>query len=89
MISHLYFTVIRAMNSGNVVCAVSSSINDGKVLFGHDNIIHPNALFLTVEGGGKIIFGNGNIVEEFATIECGAESLVIGDNNIFQVGSGN
>ncbi|KAG0242852.1 Dynactin subunit 6 [Mortierella sp. GBA43] len=38
--------------------------------------------------GGNIIFGSGNIVEENAVIiNRGPDALIIGDNNVFEVGS--
>ncbi|KAG0253166.1 hypothetical protein BG011_006512 [Mortierella polycephala] len=70
------------INSRALVC----QDNDlrGEIFVG--TVLHPQCKVLAT--GGPIMFGNGNIVEENATIiNRGPEALIIGDNNVFEVGS--
>ncbi|KAF9131639.1 hypothetical protein BGW39_001544 [Mortierella sp. 14UC] len=49
-------------------------------------VLHPQCRVWAT--GGPIMFGSGNIVEENAVIiNRGPEALIIGDNNVFEVGS--
>ncbi|ODN04875.1 Dynactin subunit 6 [Orchesella cincta] len=69
---------------GAVVC-VEAEIR-GDVRIGTKTIVHPCAKILAT--GGPIVIGDANIVEELATIENKSpEPMIIGNNNVFEVGS--
>ncbi|KAF9326179.1 Dynactin subunit 6 [Podila minutissima] len=58
----------------------------GEIYVGAGTVLHPQCKVWAT--GGAIIFGSGNIVEENAVIiNRGPEALIIGDNNVFEVGS--
>ncbi|KAF9586060.1 hypothetical protein BGW38_010050 [Lunasporangiospora selenospora] len=58
----------------------------GDITVGTGTVLHPQCKVWAL--GGSIIFGSGNIVEENAEIiNRGPETLFIGDNNVFEVGS--
>ncbi|KAF9901352.1 hypothetical protein EC991_006243 [Linnemannia zychae] len=58
----------------------------GEIYVGAGTVLHPQCRVWAT--GGPIMFGNGNIVEENAVIiNRGPEPLIIGDNNVFEVGS--
>ncbi|CAO3563727.1 unnamed protein product [Mortierella alpina] len=58
----------------------------GEIYVGAGTVLHPQCKVWAT--GGPIMFGSGNIVEENASIiNRGPEALIIGDNNVFEVGS--
>ncbi|KAI8352020.1 trimeric LpxA-like protein [Mortierella sp. GBAus27b] len=58
----------------------------GTITVGAGTVLHPQCRVWAT--GGNIIFGSGNIVEENAVIiNRGPDALIIGDNNVFEVGS--
>ncbi|KAI7823052.1 trimeric LpxA-like protein [Gamsiella multidivaricata] len=58
----------------------------GNITVGAGTVLHPQCKVWAT--GGSIIFGSGNIVEENAVIiNRGPDALIIGDNNVFEVGS--
>ncbi|KAF9438581.1 hypothetical protein BGZ76_006801, partial [Entomortierella beljakovae] len=58
----------------------------GTITVGAGTVLHPQCKIWAT--GGSIVFGNGNIVEENAVIiNRGPDALIIGDNNVFEVGS--
>ncbi|KAF9971762.1 hypothetical protein BGZ73_005215 [Actinomortierella ambigua] len=58
----------------------------GEIYVGAGTVLHPQCKVHAI--GGPIMFGSGNIVEENAIIiNRGTEALIIGDNNVFEVGS--
>ncbi|KAG0371825.1 hypothetical protein BGX24_001112 [Mortierella sp. AD032] len=58
----------------------------GEIIVGAGTVLHPQCRVWAT--GGPIMFGSGNIVEENAVIiNRGPEALIIGDNNVFEVGS--
>jgi len=70
--------------TGAVVC-VEADVQ-GDVKFGTRTIVHPCAKILATNG--PIIIGEANIFEEQVLIENkSTDTLVIGNNNVFEVGS--
>ena len=62
----------------------------GEISIGSGTVVHPKAKIIAE--AGPIIIGQGNLIEELATIANRAtdgtkRTLVIGDNNVFEVGS--
>ncbi|XP_033017981.1 dynactin subunit 6-like [Lacerta agilis] len=79
---------------GAVVCVESES--KGDVTIGPRTMIHPKARIIAE--AGPIVIGEGNLIEEQAIIingyleniasdtEVGAKPMIIGANNVFEVG---
>ncbi|RKO88052.1 trimeric LpxA-like protein [Blyttiomyces helicus] len=66
----------------SVIC--SEADVRGLVIFGHNTVVHPYCRIFS-EGGGPITIGNNNILEG-SIINRTAEPIVIGDDNVFEVG---
>jgi len=67
---------------------ISEAVLKGRITIGPGTVIHPKAVVNA--GIGQIIMGSNNIVEETATIQNMGDAdyvLVIGDDNLFEIGS--
>lgn len=67
-----------------LVCCEYTTLT-GDILIGPKTVIHPTAKILAKKG--KIIIGDSNLIEEYVTIiNDHDEPMVIGSQNIFEVG---
>eukprot|EP01147_Barroeca_monosierra_P001629 gene1629-4764_t len=72
-----------------VVCR--GAVLEGPVRIGPGTVVHPTARIIAK--GGKIVIGRNNIIEEQVIIQNQLvgkdviETISIGDNNVFEVGS--
>ncbi|KYQ88335.1 dynactin subunit p27 [Tieghemostelium lacteum] len=70
----------------NTIICQDCTINNG-VTIGHGTVLHPKAS-ITTEHGAPIEIGESNIIEEFVQIiNRSKEKMIIGSNNLFEVGS--
>eukprot|EP01116_Phalansterium_solitarium_P013466 TRINITY_DN30830_c0_g1_i1.p1 TRINITY_DN30830_c0_g1~~TRINITY_DN30830_c0_g1_i1.p1 ORF type:complete len:182 (+),score=46.67 TRINITY_DN30830_c0_g1_i1:105-650(+) len=70
--------------SSAVVC-IEAQVS-GEVIIGEGTVVHPKAKISAVSGPVRI--GKNNIIEELVLIENkDSDALVIGDNNLIEVGS--
>jgi dynactin-6 len=68
---------------GAVVCLEAEIKGDVKI--GPKTVVHPNAKIFATDG--PIVIGEYNIIEELAVIENrSTEPLIIGSNNVFEIG---
>eukprot|EP00037_Helgoeca_nana_P005483 m.51850 g.51850 ORF g.51850 m.51850 type:complete len:168 (-) comp16475_c0_seq1:208-711(-) len=59
---------------------------EGAVTIGDDTVIHPSCKILAE--GGPITIGTGCLIEELVVIRnTGAETMTIGNGNVFEVGA--
>lgn len=67
-----------------LVCSEYTTLR-GDILIGSKTVIHPTAKILANKG--KIIIGDSNLIEEYVTIvNDNEEPMIIGSQNIFEVG---
>mmetsp|Transcript_16185 Transcript_16185/g.21439 ORF Transcript_16185/g.21439 Transcript_16185/m.21439 type:complete len:198 (+) Transcript_16185:30-623(+) len=77
------------IGEGSLVCDEALIISSGEhnIEIGAKTIVHPLARIEAISG--PIIIGEGNIIEEFCEIinNVSEEPLIIGNSNLFEVGS--
>ncbi|VDK87644.1 unnamed protein product [Onchocerca ochengi] len=73
--------------SNAVVC--KEAILEGEITIGSGTVVHPTAVIRATNG--PIIIGENNNIEETSVIENlneNGETLLIGRDNVFEIGSG-
>jgi len=63
-------------------CVISNGVQ-----IGVGTVLHPKASIIIEEGAGPIVLGENNIIEELVQIiNRSKEKMIIGSNNLFEVG---
>ena len=78
--------VLRKIALGVNVVLCNEAVLSGEIVIGTNTIVHPRCSILA--DTRQIIFGKSNIIEERSVIRnTSMDTMIIGDENLFEVGS--